>query len=199
MSRAKPKAERNALDFYATPDVLALAICRRLGESMVYPPAIIEPSAGHGPFVRAALTIWPGTPVVAIDSSEDRRPMLLESGAHVVEIVDWIDYCRRTPPASALVVGNPPFRDAEAHVRAGLDWLDEGGVLAFLLRLNFLGSAARIPFWRNHVPAEVIPIVPRPSFTGVGSDATEYALFVWRKGYEGPTTLGRPLLWKEAA
>ena len=41
------------------------------------------------------------------------------------------------------VVGNPPFNDAAEFIRAGLRAVGEGGLVAYLLRLNFLGSGSK--------------------------------------------------------
>lgn len=85
------------------------------------------------------------------------------------------------------IVGNPPFTGAEAHVRMALREASVG--VAFLLRLAFLESAARIPFWREHPAADVHVLSRRPSFTGSGTDSAAYGWFVWRRGYAGPTVL----------
>jgi hypothetical protein len=74
-----------------------------------------------------------------------------------------------------VCIGNPPYLDAAAHVAKALE---VAPIVAFLLRLNFLGSAKRLNFWRHH-PADVYVLSERPSFDGEGTDATEYAWFVW--------------------
>jgi hypothetical protein len=197
VSRAKPIAEREALDFYATPQPLADAICDHL--RAVAPTEIIEPSAGHGPFVRAARRVWPDAPICAVDVSPERLPELSRAGADVVLVMDWCNFAAPEVTTRKLIVGNPPFREAEAHIRSALTWMREGDTLAFLLRLNLLGSRSRVALWNETPLAEVVPVVPRPSFTGGSTDATEYAVFVWRKGYEGPARLSRPLSWSKGA
>jgi hypothetical protein len=47
-----------------------------------------------------------------------------------------------------------------------------------LLRLNFLGGAKRTAFLRAR-PPDIYVLPNRPSFTGHGTDACEYAWFVW--------------------
>ncbi len=78
------------------------------------------------------------------------------------------------------VIGNPPFSLAADHIRIALSLLAVGGTLAFVLRLNFLGSTKRVQLLTEHPPDAVYTLEPRPSFTGGGNDSTEYALFVWR-------------------
>jgi hypothetical protein len=197
VSRAKAAAERNALDFYATPQGLADAICRHLATQKRW-TCIVEPSAGHGPFVRAAREAWATAEIVALDVSPERLPDLSEAGADAVLVSDWLAIAALPSEARVLVLGNPPYRDAEEHIRHALRLMRPGDALAFLLRLNLLGSRGRLPLWNETPLLEVAPVVPRPSFTGGGSDATEYALFVWEKGYEGPTRLSKPLVWRAA-
>jgi len=47
-----------------------------------------------------------------------------------------------------------------------------------LLRLNFLASERRQEWMKTDTP-DVYVLPNRPSFRGKGSDATEYAWFVW--------------------
>jgi hypothetical protein len=201
MSRAGPHAERRALDFYATPDPLALAICERLWRYVPNPRYVVEPSAGTGAFVRAIRKTWPATHIGAVEINRACVPSLDAAGADLVWADDWLDHARaaaewNVPPE--LIVGNPTYLQAQAHIEAGMHWLGIGGRLAFLLRLNFLGSSARVDFWRRGELESVSTISPRPSFTGDGkTDGTEYALFVWRKGHTGPAVLGEPLTWEK--
>jgi len=85
-------------------------------------------------------------------------------------------------PFYDVVIGNPPYADAAAHIARAMDC---GRTVAFLLRLNFLGSQKRLDFWRRH-PADVYVLSERPSFDGEGTDATEYAWFVWGQCGSGP-------------
>jgi hypothetical protein len=197
MSRAKAAAERVALDFYATPDPLALAICRHLGEQHRNPTLVVEPSAGQGAFVRAIRATWPDAPVMAVEVNPENLAAL--HGAEPIVLDDWARFATAAAEwldAPDLIIGNPPYRQAQEHVEAGLRWLRPGGVLAFLLRINFLGSLSRVDFWNRGDLSTVIPITPRPSFTNGGTDGTEYAVFVWTKGHEGPARICPPLVWK---
>ncbi len=135
---------------------------------------------------------------MAIDVDPDRLPELGVCGADRALAGDWEHYtaANAQPRPRTLILGNPPYRAAESHIRAALSWMARGDVLAFLLRLNFLGSLGRVPLWRETPLAAVVPVVPRPSFTGGGSDATEYAVFVWEAGYAGRCSLAKPLVWR---
>jgi hypothetical protein len=196
VSRAKPIVEREALDFYATPQPLADAICRHLCRENF--SCVVEPSAGHGPFVRAARAMWPEAEIVAVDVSPDRLPELSAAGADVVLVSPWQEIAALPGVGRTLIIGNPPFREAEEHIRHALDIMRPGDALAFLLRFNLLGSRGRVALWESTPLAEVAPLVPRPSFTGGSTDATEYALFRWAKGHRGPTRLSLPLVWQKS-
>jgi len=84
------------------------------------------------------------------------------------------------------IVGNPPYKDAESHCRRALELSHN---VAFLLRLGFLSSKKRIPFFKEHPPSAVFVIQGRPNFregrinekTGkpYGTDNSDYAFIVW--------------------
>lgn len=198
MSRALAAADRRALDAYSTPDALADAICARLARASRIPATVVEPSAGRGPFVRAARRAWPKAHVIAVEVDPNMLGALGVSGAHTVVLRGWEAYATQVSGRlrPRLIVGNPPYRQAQAHIEAALRVMRPGDTLAFLLRINFLGSSERVPFWKRCGLSEIWPIAPRPSFTGGGSDGTEYAVFIWRHGQKGPARIGEPLTWK---
>jgi len=53
-----------------------------------------------------------------------------------------------------------------------------------LLRLAFLESKKRKPFWDKHPVTQLYVLSERPSFTNKGTDATAYAWFIWSKHRE---------------
>ena len=50
-----------------------------------------------------------------------------------------------------------------------------------LLRINYLGSISRHEWWKENTPIAIHVLSKRPSFTGKGTDATDYAWYVWDK------------------
>ena len=58
------------------------------------------------------------------------------------------------------------------------DSLEHAQCVVMLLRINFLGSKKRYGFWKKNPPQAMYVLSKRPSFTGKGTDATEYAWFV---------------------
>lgn len=87
------------------------------------------------------------------------------------------------------IITNPPFSKAQEFVEHALEIINRGGDVIMLLRINFLGSAKRIPFWRINQPYKIIIVTPRPSFTKKGVDNCEYAWFIWRDGYHENKTI----------
>lgn len=209
---SRQKRPRNARDAYYTPDPLALAICARVAELMADDPPgeVIEPSAGRGAFVRAARATWPAANVIAVEL-EPAIGELQGAGATSVIAADWLGsvwkFATNRGRARRLVLGNPPWgklgdiqSQAEAHVFASLSTLGAGDVLAFLLRLSFLGGVRRArALYSQPGLRALIPIAPRPSFTNGGNDMAEYAAFVWQAGFRGPAEIGLPIFWRDAS
>lgn len=186
----KPREERIGNDAYLTPRALALTICRKLETLIQIPRHVLEPGAGEGAFMDAAEQTWPRANIVGMDL-EPRSPGVLRG--------DFL-----TSPAGgsqSLVLGNPPYLLAEQFVHAGLRHVELSGHVAFLLRLSFLGGQGRADsLWSKRNLRWLAPITPRPSFTPDGkTDAAEYALFVWQRGYVGNAELLAPLRWSRSA
>jgi hypothetical protein len=168
-----PKGERRPLDAYYTPDDVA-ARCVAVIPGGVRGLLVWEPSVGGGAFLRAleanGAQVW----------TSDINP---EIGARVTGDALAI----HPPPETAWTIGNPPFSDAEAHVRHALSRTP--GV-AFLLRLAFLESIKRRPLWQAHPPAAVYVLSERPSFTGGATDSAAYGFFIWHRAHVGAPILG---------
>ncbi|WP_436663579.1 hypothetical protein ACOALA_13645 [Alicyclobacillus acidoterrestris] len=75
-----------------------------------------------------------------------------------------------------FIITNPPFSLAQEFVEKSLTLAN---CVIMLLRLNFLASGKRKEFWEKHPPTAIHVLTKRPSFTGTGTDATDYAWFVW--------------------
>lgn len=188
------------LDVCLTPDPLAVEICERLAEQ-IQPLVVLEPSAGDGSFVRAARQVWAKSNITAMDIRPECRDALRVAGADEVDIraLEDQDICDIGPD---LVIGNPPFAQAEKHIRILLAAMKEGAYLAFLLRLGFYESHERVDFWKECPERFMAPIVPRPQYKlnskgKLGSDSQSYAIFIWQKGFEGAPTRLPHIVWRE--
>ena len=195
------RTERIDLDAYFTPEALAVALVERVAALMPTAPAVIwEPHCGGGAFVRAAHACWGGAAeIVAFDITPTRR-----AAVEPLARFEWMDWLGQLPGVSLkradLIIGNPPYTGAADHVERAVERVAPGGFVAFLLRAAFLSSAERLRGVSASGPTgrglhSVHFIAPRPSFTGTGSDNSEYALCVWQRGNLAPATVGAPLFW----
>jgi len=187
---ALPEGQPRPRGAYYTPDALALAICHSLAANGIEPKIgwTLEPGCGGGAFLRAFAALWPAdvSHLYAVDSvpacsgpgDVDRRDLFGLEGPY------------------QLILGNPDFGQAEAIVRHCLGLLAPHGHLAFLLRLNMLAGKARAKLYREQPLFLFQPIAGRPSFTGGGTDASDYGLFVWKQGHRGEGRILHPLEWR---
>lgn len=181
-------SERRDLDGYFTPDELATALVNLLEPDGFWNGGtILEPSAGKGAFIRAADRLLPQY-VRAVDLSHDRA-VELHDLTHDVQELDFLTMLVDRP--FELIIGNPPYSEAEKHVRHALAFRARFGVVAFLLRLGFLESEERAPFWQEHPASKVYVLSQRPSFTGNGKTdrGQAYGFFVWSSWWRHPTAL----------
>lgn len=181
---------RHPDDAYLTPQPLANAIALALARYIPAPQSILEPSAGEGAFVNAAQLAWPSARIQAVEPRYEASSRLKVPTYHgVLEMyVQGPDAFRQFD----LALGNPPYVRAEAHVAL---CRTQARTVAFLLRMSFLGSRRRAStLWNKPGLMYLMPLAQRPSFTGGGTDTSEYAVFVWERGFDGrPTIL--PHLW----
>lgn len=202
-------ASRIPLDDYRTPEACALGCVQVLG---VRGLDILEPHVGAGAWARAAKH-WGARHVVGIDLNP-----LAEGFDACDTAFRGRDSLKVTEVQVDWILGNPPYDEAEVHIRHALELRPRLGV-AFLLRLNFLGGKARAKgLWQEHWPDDVLPVVPRPSFAKTviwveskkrpgklvkktrDHDSCEYGLFVWRTGIIeaqfAHASLHQPIIWK---
>lgn len=77
-----------------------------------------------------------------------------------------------------VIITNPPFSLAVEFAEHALSF-EPSIAVCLLLRLGFLASAKRHAFLSKNMPSKVLVLPNRPSFTGGGTDNSEYAWFVW--------------------
>lgn len=178
----KAAEDRNPLDAYYTPEGLPEALIR---EADLRGGFAWEPHAGGGSFVRPLQAFVEDGQLDGLWASDinPEAPGVADfpDGAGV----DFLAVGRDDVPLPSIdyIIGNPPYNEAEEHVRKALELVEFGGMVAFLLRLGFLESQKRLAFWREHPAQRMYALVPRPSFSGDGkTDGQAYAWFVWIKG-----------------
>ena len=156
MSSTNRGAIRNAQDAYMTPRWCVDLITGRMN-SPVMSTRFLEPCRGTGnisdhPHFKHAFPLW----------------------AEIAEGIDYLDPAFN--PDAHLIVTNPPFSLALEFLTKSLA---QRATVAYLLRVNFLGSQKRKAFWQANPLTHLYVLSQRPSFTGHGTDSTEYAWFVW--------------------
>lgn len=194
MTSEKKATKRLEMDAYMTPLPLAQAITRRLKVLGIDPHYVLEPSAGTGNFIFAAREMWPRATIRAVEADAQRAGVVMRlrdrAGALICSSTahqKFEDVDAGFVGAPGLILGNPPYSCAIEHVRLALQ---HGHYTAFLLRMSFLASQDRVAnFWDQLQEQNVglrwlIPLAQRPSFTGKGTDNSEYAVYVWQRGWD---------------
>jgi len=171
--------ERRADDFYATPAWCTAAILPHVNPCPRTAIAgrlarVLDPCCGVCPALDVIRDTWDAVRL-GIELDEARAATAGVGQGDALGPEPW--------PMADLVLTNPPYGLALEFVERAAKELP-GACRAFLLRLNFLGSQKRAVFHRAN-PCDVYVLPKRPSFTNGGTDATEYAWFVWGPGRGG--------------
>jgi DNA-directed RNA polymerase subunit RPC12/RpoP len=153
--------ERVDQDFYPTP---AWCVDRLLEACPIRPGLLYEPFAGDGSIIAAVNDVLPaaaGSWFASELREEAWQPLVERVGYDRVQIGDSIN---GTPfwdidPFDSIIT-NPPFSMA---FDALLMSMGRACFVAFLLRLNFLGSEERSSFWRQF-PPDIYVLPDRPCF-----------------------------------
>lgn len=147
---------RNASDFYPTPESAFLPLIPYIPFTPVW-----EPACGDRRLIQ-----WMVTNSIPANGDD------LNNG---------YDFLQDNEP-KACIVTNPPFSLALEFVQHALKLSPH---VFMLLRLNFLASRSRQSFWQANEPSALFVLSKRPSFTGKGTDATDYAWFYWGNRHSG--------------
>lgn len=170
---------RDPFDFYPTP-----AYCvHRLLEAVELPGGLwLEPSAGTGNIMRAVADVRDDVIWHAVEYREECIPALDAVPTCQVAVQGTFQAVPPDPRYS-VVMGNVPYKSSLAFVQHAMRFAP---LVVMLLRLNWLASDKRVKWMRAHTPS-VFVLPDRPSFTGEGGDATDYAWMVW--GLPPPATV----------
>lgn len=179
---------RHPDDYYATPAWCTRAILPHLRprSSFCDNDTVIDPCCGDGAILDVLAEAYPHARGLGIELNEGRHAIASAKGHAAIRG----DALGPLPWASGieLVVMNPPFKLSMEFVERSLQEVQPGGTVAVLLRLAWLASQKRAAWLRKNTPS-VYVLPKRPSFTGKGTDSTDYGWFVWTKGAVcgGPT------------
>ena len=158
---------RHADDYYVTPDWAA-----DIGAGIALLPTVsvvLDPCAGDGALLRAVQRWRPGSVVRGLELDAGRAEL---SGA---QCCDALDQGLAWPDADAIIA-NPPFRRWQAFVDRAL--AHPAQIVVVLLRLGALAGQRRRDWWRSVALQRGVTVhvlSRRPSFTGGGTDSSDYA------------------------
>jgi hypothetical protein len=180
ITTTKTLRPRDPHDHYPTPVALCYAALQHYGQGSH--SRILDPGAGTGVWGASARAFYPDAHLTGVELRRSPKPDAYN--LWLTQNYLDLDFGRDFD----LIIGNPPYKLAEAFIRKALSELTAGGDLVFLLRIAFLAGQDRGKgLWHDYPPRTVGVCSRRPSFTGDGkTDATDYALFHWVKGASGP-------------
>ncbi|WP_368485292.1 SAM-dependent methyltransferase [Pseudoalteromonas sp. SD03] len=188
MSSTNRRTQRNADDYYVTPHWLIEDFLAAFAENNMLvcspdeDPRVLDPSAGgceQYPMSYPTVLEEEGFIVESWDIREDSRANL--TGVNFLNVPSY------ESRKYDMIITNPPFNLAQEFTEHALEMVKEGGLVIMLQRLNWLGSQKRKPMWQKLPLAAVYVHSKRPGFDPLKpskTDSTEYAHFVFSKGYE---------------
>jgi hypothetical protein len=197
MSSTSRGYDRHVSDYYVTPkhhvNLFLDAFAKEIGYDFK-DKYILDPACGGDDIndpTYTKLLLERGSRVTAIDIREDAKSTI------VGNFLELEDIGRKH---FDMVITNPPFALAMEFIQKGLEYVEDGGYVIMLLRLNFYGSKKRKPFFDEHMPKYTFMHHKRMSFLPQdvimtdkngkevihkkgSTDSIEYAHFVWQRGY----------------
>jgi len=183
--------ERRKNDFYPTEPTLVRKILMEVKPD--WPASrILDPGAGKGVWGIEAKKIFPGSKIYGVDIAKYPKP----KEYHKYAYGDFTKF--KTSLRFDFIIGNPPYGPmvngvsmAELFVRKSMSLLSEKGTLVFLLRSNFLCGVGRYEkLFQEFNLYKYYAVSRRPSFYGGKTNATDYGVFVWKKGLKSPFYIG---------
>lgn len=161
MSATGRGVERIEQDWYPTP---SWCVHRLLEACPIKPGLLYEPFAGDGSIITAVNEVLPAyrDSWYAAEMREEAWQPLIQhvdlDRVHIGDSINGIPFPDIDPFDS--IITNPPF--SVAH-EALLMSMARARFVAFLLRVNFLGSGERSSFWRQF-PPDIYILPDRPCF-----------------------------------
>lgn len=176
MSATNRSNVRKGYDFYSTPIDCIENLLNNIDLSK-YGNFVLEPSAGNGNICKVFKEFYPEKDLTAVELREEEYNNLCQLNIDDVIINSYYNIRDKFN----IIIGNPPYSEAQEFIEHSFKLLNENGILIFLLRTNFLESKKRFEFWKKYPLSRLYTLSKRPSFTGKGTDATSYSWFIWDK------------------
>lgn len=187
-SKEPKEKKENKQELYETPKWLVYAFWKKFADQdlLVNSYKFMEPCCASGNVIKATNKFFKENHLPDINwSVAEINPKFepeLHNGYNFPSISSVFigDYLTAAWPKTKedrfdLIITNPPFSLAEKFIEKAIT---EAKVVVMLLRVNFLGSKKRVEFFKKYKP-DIYISPKRPSFEKGGTDATEYAWFVW--------------------
>ena len=169
--------ERQKEDFYATEPLAVEWLCKL----EQFNHRILEPSCGAGHISEVLKK--QGYDVTSRD--------IMDRGYG--DLQDFLSF--ETTEWDGDVITNPPYVYAQEFVEKALQIIPKGNNVAMFLKLTFLEGKKRKELFRIHPPVRIwvsssrLKCAMNGDFDSIGSSATAYAWYIWKKGYKGETTI----------
>lgn len=186
--------EREENDFYATPKIATAALLKKMSEngiSIDMNCSIWEPCCGKGHI--ASVLADEGYSVIAQDLIV--RDQISQNYEYIKEPRDL--FAQEDCPCTHIIT-NPPYGMSNEAVIKCLSLLEDGAVMAMLLKIQFLETKKRYQqIFKENPPKWVFIFSNRINCAkggefdendGLGGAAC-FAWFIWEKGYKGFPTL----------
>lgn len=185
--RVVTRTKRRKGDFYETPAYAIDAIIPHLPLDVA--TLLVDAGSGSGAISAGVAARYPNLEIMGVEKNEELVAQARARGLYAAEFhVDDFEKWSPNVRAPEVVIMNPPYSRAIEFVDRALRLVKRGGHVVALLRLGFLASKRRREFLKKHMP-DVYVLTKRPSFTGGGTDACDYAWFVWSADATGKVTL----------
>lgn len=200
--RARNGRERDPLDRYYTPASLAAILVGALDVLLegAAPARIVEPSVGSGAWIPPLRKMWPDATILGVDIDPEAAGLRLCDQGITADLLALPVADVREAGGVDLVVGNPPFGVALAHVGHLLQLVKPGGLAALLLpaTIGHLAGWRSLPLPERELPIQGRPAFDSPALSGrPGNGKTEYSLWVWRGGANPAHTIReRCAVWR---
>lgn len=177
----KPGDTRQTEDFYATCPTSIPPLIQLLGWDDGVQRRVWENSCGMG-HLSEAISVY-GHTVVSTD---------LVNRGYGIGGVDFLQPTIFDAEPFDGIIMNPPYKHALEFIRKSISIAP---ITAAFLRIAFLESRKRKPFFAEHPPryvavfSERVRSVKDGDFKNIGASVQCYAWYVWSKEYQGETVL----------
>ena len=144
MSATNRSNVRKSYDFYSTPIECIKTLLNNIDLSG-YGNDVLEPSAGNGNICKVFKEYYPNKDLTAVELREEEFNNLCQLNIDDVIINSYYNIREKFD----IIIGNPPYSEAQEFIEHSFELLKENGILIFLLRTNFLESKKDMNFGRN--------------------------------------------------